>query len=65
MYVAPLDVAIQFLEAGDYDRALDWLARGYDARDPNMPYQNVEHLWDPVREDPRYMEIMRRMDFPN
>jgi len=63
--VAPIDIATLFLEAGDYDRALVWLARGYDERDPNMPYQNVEPLWDSVRDDPRYREIMRRMDFPN
>ncbi|MFV1987763.1 MAG: protein kinase [Gemmatimonadota bacterium] len=64
-YVAPVDIATLFLEAGDYERALDWLETGYDERDPNMPYQNVERLWDSVRDDPRYREIMRRMDFPN
>lgn len=64
-YVAPLDLVAQFLEARDYDRALEWLERGYEEGDPNMPYMYVEHLWDPVRDDPRYQEIMRRMNFPN
>ena len=37
-FAAPLDVANLYLDAGDNGPALDWLEKGFDVRDPVLPY---------------------------
>jgi hypothetical protein len=41
------EVAQFHLRAGEIDRALDWLERGYQAHDPNLPYINCNHQLQP------------------
>jgi serine/threonine protein kinase/tetratricopeptide (TPR) repeat protein len=47
---------------GDADRALEWLARAVELGLINEPFLR-EHAWflDPVRDDPRFGEIMARV----
>jgi TolB-like protein len=61
---AAYDIAQGALYAGDTARALDWLERACDDRDPNLPYITCEPLWDPVRSDPRFQALLRRMNLP-
>jgi len=41
-------LAVLYVRAGDKDRALEWLERAYDERDPNMPYMRQPY-WDFLR----------------
>ena len=52
-----------YLQAGDRDRALEWLQRASEVRDPNGPYLRAPE-WDPVRSDPRFQNLMRRVGLP-
>jgi Tfp pilus assembly protein PilF len=54
----PTDVATLYIYAEDRDRALEWLERAYEARDPNMPYIKLP-VYDPLRSDPRFQNLMR------
>jgi serine/threonine-protein kinase len=63
--VLPTDIANLYLYAGDTGRALDWLEKGYEAHDPAMPYIGVVPLYDPLRTDPRFQDLLRRMNFPD
>ncbi len=63
-FVPPVDVAELFATAGEHERALEWLERGFDARDPNMPYVGVQPHFDSLHEDPRFQDLLRRMNFP-
>jgi tetratricopeptide (TPR) repeat protein len=58
--LAPTDVAYLYIYAGDKERALEWLERAYEARDPNLPYLR-QPQYDPLRSEPRFQEIFRRM----
>ena len=62
-FVNPVDIAHFYDEAGDKDKALDWLEKGFDTRDPNMPYLGVP-AYDSLRSDPRFQAIIRRMNLP-
>jgi serine/threonine-protein kinase len=62
-FALPTDIAFVWIEAGELDRALDWLERGYEIRDPSMPYLGSPAL-DPVRSDPRFQAIVDKMNFP-
>jgi Flp pilus assembly protein TadD len=54
----PTDVAQMYVLAGDKSRALDWLERAYQARDPNLPYLRLP-VYDPLRSEPRYQSLTR------
>jgi TolB-like protein/tetratricopeptide (TPR) repeat protein len=60
----PAIIAWWYLFAGDHDRAMDWLERGFEAHDPGMPYVAVDPLNDPLRPDPRFQDLLRRMNMP-
>jgi tetratricopeptide (TPR) repeat protein len=50
---------------GRTEEAIGWLEQGFAKRDPQMVYLKVSPLLDPVRSDPRYKDLLRRMNFPN
>ncbi len=57
-------IARFYLRAGENNRALDMLERGYEARDPNLPSVSVHPDSDPLRREPRFHELLRRMKLP-
>jgi hypothetical protein len=61
---AAFDIANCALFAGDTTHALDWLEKACDDRDPNMPYISCEPLFDPLRSEPRFQALLRRMNLP-
>ena len=66
----PFGVALTYLAIGDLSMALDWMERTVNERSPNAVFWGVgtaDHLkLAPVgfREDPRFIELLRRMDLP-
>jgi serine/threonine-protein kinase len=56
----PGPVAITYARLGRADEAASWLERGVEARDSWL-FQLRDPLWDPVRGDPRFGSIMRRI----
>ena len=47
------------------DEALDWLEMAYEEHDNNMPYISVDPLFDFLRDEPRFKEILRKMNLPS
>jgi tetratricopeptide (TPR) repeat protein len=60
-YSPPFDVAVAYAGLGDYDQAFAWLERAYDERARNMLSLKVNPLLDPLRSDPRFGALIRRM----
>jgi tetratricopeptide (TPR) repeat protein len=63
-YVTPCDVADLYVRAGEKDQALEWLEKGFEARDPNLPYINVDPTFETLRSDPRFQALLHRMNLP-
>ena len=57
-------LAFIYGELGEKDRAFAWLERGYRERDAAYSALNVDPCWDPLRSDPRFRDLLRRMNFP-
>ncbi len=57
-------IAHWYLWAGDYDRSIDWLGKAFEVRDPNLPYAGFQPIWDPLRSDLRFQDLLRRMNLP-
>jgi len=53
-----------YVALGDKDRAFEWLEKGLIDRTGWMITLKVDHQWDPLRSDPRYRELLRRMGLP-
>jgi hypothetical protein len=61
--VPPVFAARWHVRIDDPDGALAWLERALEARDQNLPYITVP-FWDPLRGDPRFAGLLRRMNLP-
>ena len=63
-YVSPVEVATLYVALGDADRAIDWAERAYDQRRGWMAYLNVHPILDPLRGEPRFRALVRKMGLP-
>jgi tetratricopeptide (TPR) repeat protein len=54
--------ALFYAEAGNKDKALEYLERSYQRREMWMAYLQVDPRLDPLREDPRFRELVRRVE---
>jgi hypothetical protein len=46
------------------DQAFAWLEKACEERFNRLAYVNVEALWDPIRSDPRFAELLRLVGIP-
>ena len=60
-YVSPVELATLYIGLGDNQRALDWVERAYDERRGWMAYLNVHPIVDPLRGDPRFQSLVKKM----
>jgi serine/threonine-protein kinase len=59
--VPPVAIAIAYGALGDVKQGLEWLNRGIDEHDIYIPENFQEPLLDPLRKDPAYQRVLRRM----
>jgi serine/threonine-protein kinase len=60
-YVPPSYFAMIHSGLGEPDEAFGWFDRAYEVRDYYLNYQLLEPMYDHVRNDPRFDELMRRV----
>lgn len=53
-----------YLALGEKDEAFKWLEKAYEDRDWPLVELKVKPLWDPVRLDPRFQNLVRRVGLP-
>ena len=61
---ANFQMAQLLAQLGRKDEAIAALERAWDSRDSGLTTVLVDPLLDPLRGDPRFEEIVRRLDFP-
>ncbi len=49
---------------GETEEAMTWLERAYEERDPQLIIAKTNPRLDPLRSDPRWDDLMRRIGFP-
>lgn len=59
----PTHLATAYNGLGDTESALEWLEKGFAERDPKMTFLKVDPKWNNLRSSPRFIELMRRMNF--
>jgi serine/threonine-protein kinase len=63
-YVTPVALVQVYIGLGDKDRAFAWLEKAYQERSYFMAYLKVIPVADPLRSDPRFDDLLRRMGLP-
>jgi len=60
-YVPPFFIAAVYIGLGEKDRAFEWLEKVYQERSPNLVNLKVQPLFDPIRSDPRFVNLLQRV----
>jgi tetratricopeptide (TPR) repeat protein len=64
VHLDPYVLAFLYDGLGDNGRAMEWLERAYWERSPQMAFVKIEFWSDSLRADPRFQDLVRRMNFP-
>jgi len=64
-YVSPYMIAVVYAGLGNKDKAFEYLGKAYKERSSDLPYfLRADLRMDSLRSDPRFQDLIRRMDFP-
>jgi tetratricopeptide (TPR) repeat protein len=63
-YLPPFAITYAYLWLGDQKRALDWLEEAVNDRSAGILYIKPSPTFDPLRSDPRFIDVLRRMGLP-
>jgi Flp pilus assembly protein TadD len=61
IYVSPAHAAWIYLALGDKRTSLDLLEKAYEIRDRNLVWIKVDHNYDSLRSEPRFIELLKKI----
>ena len=64
-YVSPYSIAESYMRMGEKQKAFEWVEKAYEEHDSGLVSLAVEPMFEPLRSDPRFKEILRRMKLPH
>ena len=63
-YVSPYLLALVYVGLGMKGEAFERLEEAYKQRDSDLPWIRVQPMFDPLRSDARFYDLLRRMNLP-
>ena len=57
-------LAYTYARLGEKDKAFQWLEQAYEERSMHLIRVRVDADFDSIRDDPRFQDLLRRMNFP-
>ncbi len=63
-YVDPSLVAQAYISVRDADHAFLWLDKAIDAHSGQMEFLAIDPIYDPIRNDPRFVALIRKVGLP-
>jgi TolB-like protein/DNA-binding winged helix-turn-helix (wHTH) protein len=57
--------AFTYSSLGNKDRAFAWLDKAVQQRDWCIPFLRRDNVWNPIRSDPRFTNLLRRVGLPS
>jgi TolB-like protein/Tfp pilus assembly protein PilF len=60
-YIPPTYFGMLFAGLGDKDQAFKWLEKAFSERADGLTWLSVEPMLDPLRDDPRFHNLVRRV----
>ena len=63
-FISPYAIAAGYAFLNEKALAFQWLEKAYQKRSPGLNVIKVDPRLDPVRSDPRFQDLLRRMNLP-
>jgi adenylate cyclase len=64
-FFPPVEMALRYMMVDQPDKALDWIEKGYELRDPSLSYITTHSfMCEPLYDNPRFIEIVQKMNLP-
>jgi len=63
-YVSPWWIAVNYATMGDGDHTFEWLEKAYQERSSDLCYLKTLVYFEQFHSDPRYVDLLRRVGFP-
>lgn len=63
-YAPSLNIAFVYCNLSDKEQALKWLNKAFDERESRLPWLRARSDCDALQNEPRFAELLRRMDLP-
>jgi tetratricopeptide (TPR) repeat protein len=63
-FVSPAFIALIHTALGDKEQAFAWLEKAHTENDANLARLKVDPRFDPLRSDPRFTDLVRRVGLP-
>jgi hypothetical protein len=60
----PVSLAVFHLQIGEKEKALDYLENALTRHDVNLPLVNADSMFDSIRNEKRFVEIMNKIGLP-
>lgn len=64
-YVSPYYFAVAYVGLGQNETAIDWLEKAYTDRSNGLVFLKMEPALDSLRQDPRFLVLQHKLNFPN
>ena len=58
-----VNLALVYLGLGDRQRAIGYLEQAYAASSQSLVWPKIDPIYDPLRSDPRFIALMKRLNF--
>ncbi len=63
-YVSPTNIAVVYAGLGENDEAMEWLEKAVAEHNAGLLTLKVHPVFDPLRSDPRYQDLLCRIGLP-
>ncbi len=60
-FMPPISIARVYVGLGEKEEAFFWLEKGYSQNDARLIYLKIDPTFDPLRSDPRYTQLLRKI----
>jgi TolB-like protein/Tfp pilus assembly protein PilF len=64
-YVTPWRIGTLYTRSGNNNLAINYLYAAYNDHDSNMPYINIDPIFDDLKNYPEFRNLITKMNFPN
>jgi TolB-like protein/tetratricopeptide (TPR) repeat protein len=59
-----MDLAMIYVALGEKDKVFEWLEKDFQARNGYLQFTRWQVAFEPIRNDPRYTDLLKRMNLP-
>ncbi len=64
-HVPPMNFASAYAHLDEKENALHWLELAFAQHNPKLSWVKAQTNWDPLRSEPRFKDLLARMNFPD